>query len=60
MSVLVCAHPWELIMAEQYSFRAEGDEKIPAVLRCPICHKCKNVGDPDPKVVIAKLEEEQK
>lgn len=55
--VLVCAHPWVLIQAEQFTFNAD-DEKTPAIYRCPICHKCKRADEPDPRVVLGKIEED--
>ncbi len=53
--ILVCAHPWRLVQARQLPF--VGDP-MPAVYQCPICQSGKSDGDPDPRIVIARLEEE--
>lgn len=56
MAIIVCAHPWVLLQAKQLSFR-EDEEKSPAIYRCPICHKCKNEGEHDPRIVLGIIEE---
>lgn len=56
MQVMICAHPWKMIQAEQYTFGPD-EEKIPAIMRCPICQTCKKADEPDPRIVLGIIEE---
>jgi len=59
--ILVCAHPWVLVQAEQVSWYPGGEDKVyPPIYRCPVCSRTKNEGEPDPKVVLGKIEEDSK
>lgn len=54
--VLICGHPWQLIQATQLVWRADPPETIPAIYRCPMCGRVKNEGEPEPRVIIGRFE----